>query len=411
MEFLEAEIKRLGFLEPTLIQEKSYQAFLANKSAILLSPTGTGKTLAYLIPLLKKITNKSNHLQALIIVPTTELALQIKTVLRELKPAYTHQTISASDDRLRAFKSFTTTPPQLLVITPGRLADLEKEGLLNISTVKELIIDEADMMFSLDFLKEIDNIIKKTKANIYLFSATLPAHLLSWAKSYFKGAFLIDVRKEIKLNINHHLIFTSGDKEERLFKLLKVLNPFLSFIFVSRNADIEPLYLKMLEKGYQVGRLSSKQTLRERKTIINNVNELKYQYLISSDLGSRGLDFEAISDIIHYDFPYCLEYYYHRSGRTGRMLQEGNVYLFFEDRLNRKIAALKKGGIEFKEYQIKNEQLIVKPSGERTLTAAEIKAIRSVKKPTKVKPGYKKKYQKEVQKALKKARYQRRIKK
>lgn len=404
MNFLNNEIKKLNFVKPTLIQEKSYEAFKLNKSAILLSPTGTGKTLAYLIPLINKTNNKEG-LTSLIIVPTTELALQIKEVLKILNPSYSSQVISSLDDRLRSFERLKNNPPNVLVATPGRLADIIKENLINLNKIETLIIDEADMLFDLDFLTQIDDVVSKTNALIYLYSATLPEHLLSWTKKYFKDPLLIDVREEVKLNINHHLIFDSLDKKERLFKLLEVIHPYLSFIFVSKNDEIEPLYLEMLEKGYNVARLSSAINIRQRRTIVNEIKALKYKYVISSDVASRGLDFEGISHIINYDFPFKTEFYIHRSGRTGRMLKEGNVYLFYENKISRKIETLKKQEIRFKEYTIKKGELILKEKKAKTLTKEELKAIRSVKKPTKVKPGYKKRYQEEVKKALKKARY------
>lgn len=403
MKELKNKLIELGFKEPTLIQEKSNQAFMSNTNAILLSPTGTGKTLAFLIPLIKKI-DRENGFEALIIVPTTELALQIKEVLKLLNPSYTYQVITSNDDRLRSMSKFKNSEPNLLVITPGRLADLVKENLLNPNLIKYLIIDEADMLFDLDFLTQIDYLMSRVNGNIFLYSATLPEHLLSWARKYFQVE-LIDVRNEVRLNINHHLIFAGKDKDYRLFNLLEVLKPYLCFIFVSKNEEIEPLYIKMLEAGYNVARLSSLIPVRQRKNIINEIKELKYQYVISSDVGSRGLDFEGISHIVNYDMPYKLEFYVHRSGRTGRMLKEGNVYLFFEDSLNRKIETLKNRGIKFKEYNLKDNDLVLREKKVRSLSEEEVKAIRSVKIPKKVKPGYKKKYQKEVQDALRKTRY------
>lgn len=403
MKELKNKLNELGFLKPTIIQEKSYQAFMKNLNAILLSPTGTGKTLAYLIPLINKI-NPHEGLQSIIIVPTTELALQIKEVLKTLNAPYSSQVITSNEDRLKSINSFKNNPPNLLVITPGRLDNLRKENLINPLLVKYLIIDEADMLFDLDFLSQIDYLVSKVKGNIYLFSATLPDHLLSWARKYFKVE-LIDVRDKVELNINHHLVFAGNDKDLRLFNLLNTIKPYLCLIFVSKNEDIEPLYKQMLEKGYNVGRLSSLIPVRQRKNIINDIKALKYQYVISSDVGSRGLDFEGISDIVNYDLPYKLEFYVHRSGRTGRMLKEGNVYLFYEDKLSRKIETLKNRGIIFKDYNIKDDKLVLREKKTRTLTDEEVQAIRSVKKPKRVKPGYKKKYQKEVKDALKKVRY------
>lgn len=406
MNKLYEKIESLGFKAPTLIQEKSYEIISKKQSAIFISPTGTGKTHAYLMPLIENLT-KDNHVQVLIIVPTNELVIQVGRMLKEMD-FNDYKTFSTLEDRQRQITSLTHKQPKIAISTPGRLYDLViTENVLKTHQASSLVLDEADMLFDEDFLSQLDPIIKNIKGETYIYSATLPDNLLKWVNSYFQTIHKIDVTDDIDLDIDHHLIFHRGEKENRLLDLLETINPYLCFIFVSKNDDIDPLYQLLVNKGYNIAKLSSKMPLRQRKAIVDEIHHLNYQYVLSSDIASRGMDFIGISHIIHYDMPYKTEFYIHRSGRTGRMGMHGDVYLFFEEKDHRKIESLKKRGIEFKTYTIKNNELVPRERKQRQLSPEELQAIRSVKKPTRIKPGYKKKNKQKIKQALSKVRYQR----
>ena len=198
------------------------------------------------------------------------------------------------------------------------------------------------------------------------------------------------------------------DKDYRLLQLLKVINPFLCIIFVSKNEMVTEVYQMLLEKGYNVTRVSSKLSMKERKNIINEARTSKYQYIVASDLASRGIDFLGVTHIINYDLPYQLDFYIHRSGRTGRMGAHGEVYSFYEDKFSRKFASLEKRGIKFKKIRISNDgELVPYQSRKDRLKEEEIQAIKKIKKPTKVKPGYRKKNKEKIEKALRKVRRKR----
>ena len=404
MNNLNQKIISLGFLEPTLIQEKAYEIINKKQSAIFISPTGTGKTHAYLIPIIENLSDEA-YVQALIIVPTNELVIQVGRMLKEMD--FTdYKTFSTLEDRQRQIQSLHHKQPKIAITTPGRLHDLViKENVLKTHRAETLVLDEADMLFDHDFLTQLEPVIKAIKGQTYIFSATLPDNLLSWVNKSFQTMHIIDVTDEIDLNIDHHLIYHKGEKADRLLDLLETINPYLCFIFVSKNEDIDPLYDILFDKGYNITKLSSKMPIRQRKAIVDEIHALKYQYVLSSDIASRGMDFLGISHIIHYDMPYKTEFYIHRSGRTGRMDMHGNVYLFFEDKDHRKIASLKKRGIVFKEYTIRNKELVLRERKQRQLSKAEIQAIRSVKKPTRVKPGYRQKNKQKIKQALNKVRY------
>jgi len=261
-------------------------------------------------------------------------------------------------------------------------------------------LDEADMLFDYDFVSQMDPVTSKIKGSVYVFSATMPKNIVSWINKYFSTAELLDLSDSVKLNIEHVLIMGSSDAELKFFKLLKIINPYLCFIFVSKNEDIDPLFDKILLEGYNAVKLTSKIPIRQRKNIIDSIKQLRYQYVVCSDIASRGLDFEGISHIINYDLPYKTEFYIHRSGRTGRMGREGIVYTFYEDKYSRKLSSIQNLGIEFDKYTIKGNELVKQEKKIKTLTEQEVNAIRKVRKPVRVKPNYKKKNKKQVKKAL-----------
>ncbi len=403
---LNEKILSLGFQRPTLIQTTAYEKIKTDQSAVFISPTGTGKTFAYLIPLVEKIELNKDEVQVLIIVPTNELVVQTYQMFKELNQQIKVKMISAKDDRLRLIKSFQSFSPQVVISTPGRLLDLAVfENVAKVYTAKYLVLDEADMLFDLDFMSQLDPVMKSLTASIYIFSATMPKNLMPFINKYFGSVEVIDLTSEITLNIDHYLVRAGLDKEYRLLSLLEAINPLVALVFVSKNDEIEPLYKLLLSKGYNVAMLSSKLPIRQRKNIIQDVKQLKYQYVVASDIAARGLDFSGITHVINYQLPYKLEFYTHRSGRTGRMDAHGEVYSFYEDKLNNKFDSLAKKGFKFKEVRIKDGELITSKKAVNPLAEEYRQAIRRIKKPTKVKPGYKKKNKKLIRKALKAIRY------
>lgn len=401
-------IQSLGFEEATLVQNKTFKQFNKQKSAIILSPTGTGKTHAYLIPLIEKIDPTRKEVQALIIVPTNELVNQVGQMLKPIEGNITVKLIRANDDKQRLIKSFLHQQPQIVIGTPGRLLDLiVTENALKTYTTKYLILDEADMLFDFDFMEQIDPIVQNLKSHVYVFSATMPNNLLSWINRYFGNVELINLNKKIDLDIDHYILMAGMDKDYRLLQLLEVINPFLSLVFVSKNEDIDKVYDLINNKGYNVTKLSSKLSIRERRNVISEVKLLKYQYVVASDLAARGMDFEGVSHIINYDLPYKIEFYIHRSGRTGRMGAHGEVFTFFEDKDSRRFQVLEKKGIDFKKIRISDGKLVPHKRPTDKLTEDEMQIIKSIKKPTKVKPGYRKKNKEKIQSALRKARRKR----
>ena len=259
-------------------------------------------------------------------------------------------------DRSKELLSLKKKQPQIVVATPGKLNDyVVKENALKIYTTKVFVLDEADMMFDMDFLTTLDPVFE-TVANkkVMIFSATLPVELNKWVNKYFGNAHLIDLKDPSKLSIEHGLIQVQEEtRNQVLMSLLKSINPYLCIIFVSKNENMETVYQLLNDNDYKVVMISSKVPLRIRKQLFDDIRNLKYQYIVSSDLSARGLDIDDVSHIINYDLPYDLDFYIHRSGRTGRMGKTGLVYSLVTLQQNRKVDALKKKNITFTKYQIK----------------------------------------------------------
>ena len=404
-------IKELGFENPTEVQKIAFKYFKEEKSTVFVSPTGTGKTHAYLIPLLEQINPQKQLTQALILVPTNELAYQVSEMLKPIAKDISFKAITAREDRKRLIRFFANQQPMIVISTPGRLYDLVvKENVVKVHQAKYLILDEADMLFDYDFMGQISPVVENLTSLVYVFSATMPNNLVKWINSYFAKVEIIDLSDKIKLDIDHYLLPAGMDKDLAFFNLLETINPLLCLIFVSKNEKIDVLFEKIRDKGYNVIKLSAKMSVRERKTIIAEVKQLKYQYVVASDLAARGMDFEGVTHVINYQMPYQSEYYIHRSGRTGRMGAHGEVFSFFEEKEARKFKSLEKAGIKFIVARIRNMQIIVREKVSKGLSEVEIQAIRKIKKPARVKPGYRKKNKQLIEKALQEVRRRKRRK-
>lgn len=406
---IEAKIQALGFKEYTEIQEAVFNAFDQHNRIIALAPTGTGKTHAYLLPIINQIDRDKKEVQGVICVPTNDLVIQVEKMIKDLELDIDVKAYYQGKDRSKDLEALKKKQPQLVIATPGKLNDYAiKENALKIYTTNVFVLDEADMMFDLDFMTTLDPVFEAiTSSKILMFSATLPEGMNAWIKKYFGNALLIDLKDPSKLLIEHALIQTQNETRNDVFmSLVKSINPYLCMVFVSRNEDIEGVFNLLHDAGLEATMISSKIPLRQRKSIIEDIKALKYQFVVSSDIASRGIDIDGVSHIINYDLPYELDFYIHRSGRTGRMGKSGIVYSLVTNENSRKIDTLKKKNITFTKYNIKNNELIkVERKSKGGLSEDEMKEIRKIKKPTKVTPNYKKKNALKVKKARNIARY------
>ncbi len=417
-EHINKALKAMGFTELTDVQKRVIPLLEKNKDCIVEANTGSGKTHAFLLPIFDKLVIEEKEVQALIIAPTRDLANQIYQFAIELasyfdKPIQIDLFIGG-EDRVQRMESLKKRQPHIAIGTPGRIYDLVvKENLLKAYTSKYFIIDEADMTLEQNFQEELEgifNIIQKdsTKA---VFSATIPKHLKLFLKKYLYKPEIISIHPNniSSKNIEHFFIKTKEqDRFIGLKKIISAINPYLAVIFCNTKESSELVYNWMKENKHNVVLIHGGLDYRKRKQLFKRINRLEFQYIVATDIFSRGIDVEGISHIINYELPRRIDFYIHRTGRTGRMDFSGMAISLYEFDDNKYLDRLESKGIkcvyktiinnEFKEANTRNRR----QSREWKENDLDYQAKRKVKKPKKVKPGYKKKYKKAVEKEKKK---------
>jgi ATP-dependent RNA helicase CshB len=401
MNYINEKLLQLGYKTITPIQQGVFEAINHKKHLIGLAPTGTGKTHAYLLPILANLKVDELSVQVVIIIPTNELVVQVEKMLKDVDDRFTVKTYYGGTNHMREEEWLRKNQPQIVITTPKNLLSyvLEKR-MLKIHTAKYVVFDEADMMFDYDFLSQIDPILPALdQAKLMLFSATIEKSMEPFIQKYFGSSDFIDTTKAHDLDIEYALInIKHKARQEMLLETLEVINPYLCFIFVSKKENQQEIYDLLLEKNYNVMNLNASLGVKKRSKIIEDIHALKYQYVVTSDLAARGLDFK-ISHVINYDLPHFLEFFKHRSGRTGRMHDSGMVITYMSVDDHRKIEKLKNQGIPFVNYQLNKEGLKKVVIKKKELSDEELQAIRKIKKPKKVTPNYKKKNKQKIKKA------------
>ena len=404
-------VKDLGFKELSPIQKLVLDNLSNDKNIIAMSKTGSGKTHAFLLPIFNSLDEMDKNCQAVIVAPTLELARQIYKVAQHIASfspeAITIKAYYGGTDMKREMEKIKTNPPQIVVATPGKLVDLAiDENVLKIHLAKYFVMDEADMIAD-SFLEEVFKISEKFKeAKKMVFSATIREGLEPLLRKFLSNTVTLQVEKRdvSSLKIEHFLIPVKyRDKDSMLLELTQIINPYLAIVFANRKDEAQRIYEFLKSNGLNAVALHGDLDIRQRKRIVTEINNLKYQYIVASDMVARGIDIEGVSHIINYSLPKDFEFYIHRSGRTGRMYMDGICYSFYEVENEEYLSNLEKRGITFDYLDIKNKELVpfkgrnsranrVKPQ-----TEGEAVAKRVVKKPDKVTPGYKKKLAKKQQ--------------
>ncbi len=417
--FIIEAINKLGFREPTEIQERLIPIIESGDSAIGQSQTGTGKTHAYILPIIEKINPNLNEVQAVIAAPTRELAEQIyKEVLKVIEHAgedekYTARSFIGGTDKQRAIEKLKTQP-QIVVGTPGRINDLVKENALHVHKAGILVIDEADLMLDMGFIQDVDQFAGRmpSKLQMLVFSATIPEKLKPFMKKYMENPKFIQVnpKNATAENINHLLMpARHRNKVSLVHSALVAFNPYLAIVFTNTKKKADEVADGLIAQGAKVGRIHGDLTPRERKRVMKQVKDLEYQYIVATDLAARGIDIEGVSHVINYELPTDLDFYIHRVGRTARAGYSGIALTVYEssdeDALNR----LEKLGVSFKSVDLQNGEIVEiaernkRQKRQKKVNEVDVKVKSMVKKPQKVKPGYKKKMQADIDKMKKRA--------
>ncbi|MDH5160148.1 DEAD/DEAH box helicase [Heyndrickxia sp. FSL K6-6286] len=417
--YIEEAINNLGFYEPTEIQQKMIPTILRGESAVGQSQTGTGKTHAYLLPILEMVDPELQEVQAVITAPTRELANQIYQEIIKITKYQTEQTIMSKcfiggTDKQRTIEKLKKQP-QIVVGTPGRIHDLMKEQALLLHTSRILVVDEADIMLDMGFLYEVDQIAGKMPQNLQMlvFSATIPEKLKPFLKKYMENPKYEHVQPThiSAQNIEHNLVpLRSREKIDLLFDMLISYNPYLAIVFTNTKSMADEVADNLLEKGLKVGRIHGDLSPRERTKMMKQIRNLEFQYIVATDLAARGIDIEGVSHVINYELPQDLDFYIHRAGRTARAGYSGIATTIYqpsdEDALNK----LEKMGIVFSYKDLQKGEWVSiaernkRKNRKKQVDEIEEKARNMMKKPRKVKPGYKKKINQQVENMKKRER-------
>lgn len=317
-------LARQGIKEPTPIQEQAIPPAFRGHDLIAQAQTGTGKTLAFLLPLLQRVHKDLFQEQALIIAPTRELVKQIAEEAKELGeilgvdilPLIGGRTIEGQLQQLGR-------RPQVIVGTPGRLLDHAERGSLHLDTIRRVVLDEADQMLHMGFLPDVESLIDRTSANrqLLLFSATIPDRIRRLAKAYMNKPMSVTVEGEhITLDTIEQKVFVMGEAEKlpRLITMLKEDNPYLAIVFCNTKDGAVWLSYELTAAGFNIGELHGDMTQGRRTQILRDFTQAKTQILVATDIAARGIDIEGISHIYNYNVPHDVDYYIHRIGRTGR---------------------------------------------------------------------------------------------
>ena len=328
-------VKNMGFEEASPIQTKAIPAMMEGKDIIGQAQTGTGKTAAFGIPLLEKIDPKNKKLQAIVLCPTRELAIQVAEEIRNLAkymhaikvlPIYGGQEIVK---QIRSLKSGT----QLIIGTPGRVMDHMRRKTVKMENIHTVVLDEADEMLNMGFREDIETILEGVpeERQTVLFSATMPKPILDITKRFQKNAELIKVtKKELTVpNIEQfYYEVKPKNKEEVLSRLLDIYNPKLSVIFCNTKKQVDLLVNGLLGRGYFAAGLHGDMKQAQRDRVMEGFRKGKTEILVATDVAARGIDVEEVEAVFNYDLPQDDEYYVHRIGRTGRAGRVGRSFSF-----------------------------------------------------------------------------------
>ena len=327
-------LKSSGITTPTPIQEQSIEIIRQGKDVIAEAQTGTGKTLAFLLPIFENISPDSDKVQCLIITPTRELAIQITDEAIKLKKAKDINVLAAYggkdiDGQIRKLSG----PVHMIIATPGRLLDHIRRGTVNLSNLNTMVIDEADQMLLMGFKTEIEDIMKETSKSrqTLFFSATIDSQVKKLAYKYMKNPISISVHKEnVTLeNIKQNVIETTDrNKQDTLCRVIDEDRPYMAIIFCRTKVRVDSLEEAMHTRGYNCEKLHSDISQKKRERIMKSFRKGDIQYLIATDVASRGLDIGGVGHIYNYDIPENVESYIHRIGRTGRAGETGYTCLF-----------------------------------------------------------------------------------
>lgn len=342
-------IEKMGFSEPSEIQNEAIPVLLDGKDMIGQAQTGTGKTLAFGAPILSMMKRERGKVKAIVLTPTRELALQVNDEINRLAkfkdikitPVFGGSSI---ENQIRQIKSGT----DIVVGTPGRVLDLMNRKVLKLNDIEFFVLDEADEMLNMGFIDDIEKIIKESGENrqTLLFSATMPDRIKKLAKNYMKEELehiKIAKKSVTTSNVTQFYFYTKPENRvETLLRVLDLYSPEYTIIFCNTKKEVDDLVAKLQGRKYSAEGMHGDMTQHFRMRTLENFRKGNIKILIATDVAARGIDVSHVSHVINYGLPFETESYVHRIGRTGRANRLGEAFTILTPREKGKLKEIKR---------------------------------------------------------------------
>ena len=329
-------VERMGFTELTEVQEKAIPPMLAGRDVIAKAPTGTGKTCAFGIPLILGVQQEKHYPQAVVMAPTRELAQQITEDLRDLAHFYPDIRIVCVYGGANMAKQVEQLKkgPQIVVATPGRMQDHMNRRSIDISHVKDIVLDEADEMLNMGFYKDVRKILDsiKSKQRLAMFSATISREVMDIGWLYQRDSEEITVQPVLESapKIDQYMMLTTGrNKLADLTELIIKEGYSRVMVFCNTKYTTAMLSNQLARLNFDVDCLHGDLSQAERNKIMARFKAGELAVLVATDVAARGIDVTDVDAVFNYDVPPSNEYYTHRIGRTGRAKKEGKAYILY----------------------------------------------------------------------------------
>ncbi len=324
-------LDRLKYKIPTPIQQKAILPAIEGQDLVGIAQTGTGKTLAFVIPMVQRLSHRKG--KGLVLVPTRELAHQVDETFKKIGPAFgLHSAVviggASMNEQIRALKK----NPAVIIATPGRLIDHVNQRTVHLNDVQVLVLDEADHMFNMGFLPQVDRILKtlpKDRQNM-MFSATMPEAVANIATAHMKLPIHIEIAPSGTLaeRLTQELFIVKRENKNSLLRKLLQQYPGSVLIFSRTKIDARHITRNIRHMGYQAAEIHSDRSLNQRREALEGFKNGRYRVLVATDIAARGIDVTGIELVINYDLPEDAENYVHRIGRTGRAGHKGHAISF-----------------------------------------------------------------------------------
>lgn len=331
---LKANIQAKGFVKPTPIQDQVITHLIQGKDVVGMANTGTGKTVAFLLPLINKVFRQKTE-KVLIVAPTRELAVQIEDEFRSLaKNMQLYSAVCIGGVPIGRQISQLRRNPHFVIGTPGRLKDLEQRRVLNFMNFRSIVLDEVDRMLDMGFLPDVKHIISRLprERQSLFFSATVPDKMRSIMQDFLHDPVTVSVKAgNTSANVDQDIVKVNGRVKIEILHELLIQEGFNKVIIFGRTKwGIEKLHKNLEQRGFKVAAIHGDKKQNQRQRSLDMFKRNFVNILLATDIASRGLDIENVTHVINYELPESYEDYVHRIGRTGRVDKKGTALTFID---------------------------------------------------------------------------------